>query len=195
MRTARPLVTWSRMTLCAPSASSLSISTPRLIGPGCMIRQSGFKSFARCLVRPKRLVYSPSARKILFALTFVLDAEQIDDVGVGSTSSVLCETVTPSCSNSRGTSVLGPTSVTRAPSFSRRKDVRTRDAAEKNVADNRDMETGDRASFFPNRVKIEQGLGRMLVRAIARVDHARLDRLARNCGAPAELCRKTMMSA
>src|SRR5436190_17356124 len=60
MRTAKPLVTWSRITLCKPSATSLSISTPRLIGPGCMIRQSGFKSFARSFVRPNKRMYSPS---------------------------------------------------------------------------------------------------------------------------------------
>src|SRR5213082_1824647 len=59
MRTARPVVTWSRMTLCTPSATSLSISTPRLIGPGCMMRQSGFKSLARSLVRPNKRMYSP----------------------------------------------------------------------------------------------------------------------------------------
>ena len=34
MRIATPLVTWSRMTLCGPSATSESISTPRFIGPG-----------------------------------------------------------------------------------------------------------------------------------------------------------------
>ena len=37
IRTAIPLETCSRITLREPSAKSLSISTPRLIGPGCMI--------------------------------------------------------------------------------------------------------------------------------------------------------------
>src|SRR5213078_584795 len=39
----------------------------------------------------------------------------------GRTLSILYETSTPSFSNSRGTSVLGPTSVTRAPSLTRPK--------------------------------------------------------------------------
>ena len=34
MRTAMPFVTCSRMTDCGPSATALSISTPRFIGPG-----------------------------------------------------------------------------------------------------------------------------------------------------------------
>src|SRR5437868_1815109 len=41
IRTARPLVTCSRITERTLSAMSLLISTPRLIGPGCMIRASG----------------------------------------------------------------------------------------------------------------------------------------------------------
>ena len=41
MRTAMPLVTCSRMTERPESASSESISTPRLIGPGCMISTCG----------------------------------------------------------------------------------------------------------------------------------------------------------
>src|SRR5437016_1945487 len=59
------------MTLCRPSATLLSISTPRLIGPGCMIRQSGFKSFARCFVRPKNRVYSPVPRKYSLRLRWM----------------------------------------------------------------------------------------------------------------------------
>ena len=60
MRTAMPLVTCSRITLRSPSASSLSISTPRLIGPGCMMMALGLSHEARVLLRPNMLVYSPS---------------------------------------------------------------------------------------------------------------------------------------
>src|SRR5207248_9372936 len=37
IRTATPFVTWSRITLCGPSATRESISTPRFMGPGCMM--------------------------------------------------------------------------------------------------------------------------------------------------------------
>src|SRR5205085_1370482 len=50
IRTARPLVTWSRITLWGPSATSGVISTPRLIGPGAMIRMSVLARANRSLV-------------------------------------------------------------------------------------------------------------------------------------------------
>ncbi len=147
-------------------------------------------------VRPKRRMYSPRPGKYSFRCRSCWMRSRLTTSAVGSTSSRLCETVTPSCSNSRGTSVLGPTSVTRAPSFKKRKNIRARDAAEKDVADDGDVQSGHRALLFANRVEIEQPLGGMLVRAVAGVDHAgRRCALARNCGAPAELCRRTMMSA
>jgi len=58
MRTARPLVTCRRITLFRPSATSLSISSPRLIGPGCMTRMSGLARLTRSAVRPKYREYS-----------------------------------------------------------------------------------------------------------------------------------------
>src|SRR6185295_20323435 len=41
MRTATPISTWSRMTLREWSAMVEAISTPRFMGPGCMISASG----------------------------------------------------------------------------------------------------------------------------------------------------------
>ena len=41
MRTATPISTCSRMSDCALSATSVSISTPRFIGPGCMTSAPG----------------------------------------------------------------------------------------------------------------------------------------------------------
>ena len=51
MRTATPLFTWSKITEYGPSATSGLISTPRFIGPGCIISTSGFayESFLRSL--------------------------------------------------------------------------------------------------------------------------------------------------
>ena len=42
MRTATPISTCSRISDCAPSATTKSISTPRFIGPGCITSASGF---------------------------------------------------------------------------------------------------------------------------------------------------------
>ncbi len=52
MRTAMPKVTCGRMTLCLPSATSEWISTPRLIGPGCITIASGCASASFSGVRP-----------------------------------------------------------------------------------------------------------------------------------------------
>ena len=52
MRTAMPKVTCGRITLCAPSATAESISTPRLIGPGCITMASGLASASFSGVRP-----------------------------------------------------------------------------------------------------------------------------------------------
>src|SRR5690606_16943628 len=41
MRQAMPKVTCGRITLCAPSTTSEAISTPRLMGPGCITMASG----------------------------------------------------------------------------------------------------------------------------------------------------------
>src|SRR6185295_4370026 len=52
MRTATPEATWSRMTENGPSATSDVISTPRLMGPGCMMMASGFALVARSRLNP-----------------------------------------------------------------------------------------------------------------------------------------------
>src|SRR5213079_3161376 len=53
IRTATPFVTWSRITLCGPSATRESISTPRFMGPGCMIVMSRGAFSSRSTVTPK----------------------------------------------------------------------------------------------------------------------------------------------
>jgi hypothetical protein len=52
MRTATPFATWVRMTDCGPSATSLSISTSRFMGPGCITIASGRASARRFLLIP-----------------------------------------------------------------------------------------------------------------------------------------------
>src|SRR5262249_48719755 len=59
MRTATPISTCSWMTLRSrSSATSESISTPRFIGPGCMIRASGLATLSFSWSRPKKRKYS-----------------------------------------------------------------------------------------------------------------------------------------
>ncbi len=60
MRTATPLRTWSITRVWGRSATSPAISTPRFIGPGCMITASGPSASTRRRVSPNRAVYSRS---------------------------------------------------------------------------------------------------------------------------------------
>ena len=60
MRTATPLATWFVITALGRSATSGAISTPRFIGPGCMISASPGIRAARSGVSPNRVVYSRS---------------------------------------------------------------------------------------------------------------------------------------
>src|SRR2546430_1312619 len=53
IRTATPFVTWSRITLCGPSATRESISTPRFMGPGCMMVMGRPAFSSRSAVTPK----------------------------------------------------------------------------------------------------------------------------------------------
>src|SRR6185503_3976727 len=57
-RTATPLVTWLRMTERRLSAASPLISSPRFIGPGCMMIVPFLSVPSRSRVRPKKRTYS-----------------------------------------------------------------------------------------------------------------------------------------
>src|SRR5678815_1002772 len=52
IRTATPEATWSRITEYGPSATSVAISTPRFIGPGCMMMASGLAPSTLARVKP-----------------------------------------------------------------------------------------------------------------------------------------------
>src|SRR6266850_371821 len=58
-----------------------------------------------------------------------------------------------------------------APEFAKKMNVRTRHAAMLQIAENRDVQTLDRAQPVANRQRIEQPLRRMFVRAVACIDH------------------------
>src|SRR5207248_2560304 len=183
------------MTLCNPSATSLSISTPRLIGPGCMIRQSGFKSFARSFVRPNKWMYSPRPGKYSRRCRSCWIRKRFTTSAVGRTSSILCETSAPSFSNSRGTSVLGRTSVTRAPSLSRPKMFERATRLNKMSP----MIATCSPAILPLRSRIVYRSRSACVGCSCAPSPALItlafSRLARNCGAPAEPWRSTRISA
>src|SRR5437667_12411780 len=58
--------------------------------------------------------------------------------------------------------------------FEQTKDIRTRDAAKEDVANDNDMKSGHGTFSCANGVKIQERLGGMLVRAVTRIDDARL---------------------
>src|SRR2546423_3148249 len=61
--------------------------------------------------------------------------------------------------------------------FGERKNIRACDAAKKDIADNHDVKSRDRAFSGSDRVEIEQRLRRMFVRPVARVNDAGLESL------------------
>jgi hypothetical protein len=62
------------------------------------------------------------------------------------------------------------------------------------VADDRDLEPGELALVAAHRGGVEQGLGRVLVLAVAGVDHRAPQGRARTCGAPPMAWRTTTTS-
>ena len=105
-------------------------------------------------------MYSPIPGKIFFPLPLVLNAKKIHDIRGR-------QNVFDTMGN-RNAQVFKLARDKRARSNQRdaraelqqAEDVRTRDAAEQNVADDRDMQSGDRAFSFADRVEIEQSLSR-----------------------------------
>ena len=77
-----------------------------------------------------------------------------------------------------GISVGGATTVTSAPSLVRQQHVAAEDAAVGEVADDRDVAALERAEAALQRVGVEQGLGGVLVGAVAGVDDRGVDPLA-----------------
>ena len=81
IRTATPLATCSRITEYGPSATSESISTPRFIGPGCMMMTSGCARRSRCGRQPEQREVLARRRDEVAVHPLVLDPQHHDDVG------------------------------------------------------------------------------------------------------------------
>src|SRR6266849_633141 len=117
MRTATPLATCSRITEYGPSATSDAISTPRFIGPGCMMITSGFARATRAFVIPKILKYSRSdGMKAPCIRSCWIRSIMITSAPV-TASSMAGDTRTPSRSMPVGMRVGGPLTHTSAPSL------------------------------------------------------------------------------
>lgn len=117
MRMAIPLETWLRMREWGESARSESISTPRLIGPGCMMTAFGFSQDARRALRPNMLVYSPREGKWVELWRSCWMRRRIMASASLRACWRLCEIETPNWEKVWGTRVEGPARVTWAPSF------------------------------------------------------------------------------
>ena len=181
MRTATPLVTWGRITLCGPSATSLSISTPRFIGPGCRMSRSRGARSSRSRVTPKTRLYSRS------------DGMKPAFIRSSWSRSTLSASAHSIASSMRGEDRArrAPRSRWAAASAGRRPPprrrawcspqmLRARHAAVQHVAADADaLSPSSSPKLVAQREHVEQPLGRMLVLAVAGVDDVGLDALGR----------------
>ena len=178
MRTAIPLVTCSRITLRSPSASSLSISTPRLMGPGCMMMACGLSQEARVLLSPNMLVYSPREGKCRWPWRSCWIRRSITTSASARADLRSWETLAPSAVKPCGHQGRGPDQRDGGAHLRQGVDVRARDAAEEDVAQDRDLAALQGAQVLLHREGVEEALGRVLVRAVARVDDGDVEDLA-----------------
>ena len=109
MRTAMPNVTCGRITLCGPSATGESISTPRFIGPGCITIASGLASASFSALRPKVLKYSPAHGSSAPLMRSFCRRSMIITSTPLMPSAMSWKTRTPISLRSPGSSVFGPT--------------------------------------------------------------------------------------
>ena len=80
MRTATPFATWSRITDDRLSATSGAISTPRLIGPGCITIAPASANLTRSAVNPYSRAYSRIVGNRAHPLPFQLQSQHHDDL-------------------------------------------------------------------------------------------------------------------
>ncbi len=120
MRTETPISTCSRITLCAgSSATALSISTPRFIGPGCITSASGAARASFSASRPKKRKYSRALGTGAAPPPSPMRSRCRRSIITTSTPSrpraMSWNTSTPRRPTSAGSSVGGPTTRTRLP--------------------------------------------------------------------------------
>src|SRR4029079_12232078 len=115
MRTATPLVTWSRITEPGNSPGSATISTPRFIGPGCITSACAGSRPARRVVSPYIVEYSRRLGSSASSIRSRCTRNRYSTSRSGSTASRSQETSTGQPSSVGGSNVGGATRVTCAP--------------------------------------------------------------------------------
>ena len=80
MRTATPISTWSRMTLREWSAMVEAISTPRFMGPGCMIERVGLGARELLVVEAEEVEVFARRGHVGALHALALQAQHHDDV-------------------------------------------------------------------------------------------------------------------
>ena len=109
-----PLLTCFSITDCKPSATFESISTPLLIGPGCITMAQGLAIFSLSSLRPKHLKYSLSLGSNAELMRSFCKRNIIMTSISLSPSVKLCETLTPKLSTCAGNKVFGAITLTSA---------------------------------------------------------------------------------
>ncbi len=157
---------------------------PRFIGPGCMTKTSGLQRANRSGVRPKNRVNSRTEGNWLLLMRSNCTRSMLITSTSPMTESKSCTTRAPSFSNDAGNKRRRADQNHLCAKLGQRPQIRAGDAAVGDVADDRDPQPRDFSESFANRVKIEQPLRRMLVRAVAGVDDAATDRARQQRGGP-----------
>jgi len=81
MRNRDAVVTCWRITDCGPSATSLVISTPRFIGPGCITIASGCACRRFSRLTPQSRLERIAVRRVRLRHALALDAQRHHHVG------------------------------------------------------------------------------------------------------------------
>ncbi len=183
----------------APSATTESISTPRLIGPGCITMHRAWPAAGVSSVRPKILKYSPAlgssaplmrsfCRRSMITTSASLDAF----AHVVADPARPCSAARPAPASSGPTTRISGTPSVVSAWMSERA---TRECSD--VADDGHRQVGEVLLVVADGVHVEQALGRVRMAAVAGVDD--MDMAARSaarsgrarptrCGAP-RTCR------
>ena len=177
MRTATPLVTWSRITEWGPSATFEASSMPRLMGPGCMTSTFFGKPGKFFKVEAETLAVFADRREGPARLALELEPEQHHHVGAVER---LVEIVGHRHAQAFG--VLGQQRGRAAQDDLHAHGlhapgVRPRHARVEDIADDRHFEPFEPAEFLPDGHHVKQRLGRVFVQPVARVDDHRVGAL------------------
>ena len=179
IRTLTPFATWSTMVLRSESATSEAISMPRTIGPGCMTTACSGQRRHPVGVEPVAAAVLPHGREEGGVHPLALDPQHHHDVALGQHR---VEVV-----GDLGRPGLDPDRQQRRRRHQRdrraerreQQHVRAGDPAVQDVADDRDAQPLEPAEPLAHGEGVQQRLRRVLVGAVAGVDHAAADPVRR----------------